>query len=69
MGTEAHAQTLACPFIAKGTATACVTAALFHPDCNRRLWNYTRSADPTKNRRSRAYGQGHLPPVGNCTLP
>jgi hypothetical protein len=30
----------------------------FYPDYNRRLWNHTRSADPARCRRSRAFTAG-----------
>jgi len=38
---------------------------LFHPDFNRRLWNFTKSADTLIIKAAR----GLSPPVGNFTPP
>ncbi|CAN0623345.1 conserved protein of unknown function [Burkholderia multivorans] len=42
-----------------------------HPDCDRRLWHSTRSADPAHDARALAGlpADAGLPPVGNFTPP
>src|SRR5471032_1670314 len=45
---------------AHGHAAAVTVAFLFHPDCDRRPWNHTRSADPSRrdSRRRREGARG-----------
>ena len=48
--------------------------ALFHPDCDRRLWHRTRSADPGGPRLAcqalaGCWPESQIPPVGNFAPP
>ncbi len=42
---------------------------LFHPDYDRRLWHWTRSADTPEKGPLAGLWTDHLPPVGNFTPP
>lgn len=43
--------------------------ALFHPDYDRRLWVFTRSADTLKGPLVGSWDDAHIPPVGNFAPP